>query len=273
MSAVRPLLIDSHCHPHFPQLAAVRDSLAAEMKANGIGGALAVATSLAEADAVMALTKLHRGVFYAACGVHPLTDKTADDDESAIIRYCDNDNVVAIGETGLDFFRGRESEQMQRRRFAAHISAARKLNKPLIIHTRDSLPETLDMLAAENAKDCGGVLHCYGGDAEGIKKAAAINFIVSFTGIVSFRNASNVRDAARAAPADGYMIETDSPYLAPMPYRGKVCTPSMVRYVAEAIAAARDESFDKVANDTTKTFNRLFLSSNKSKPVKAAMTE
>lgn len=260
MPADKPLLIDSHCHPHFPQLEGSRDSLAAEMKANGVSHALAVATSLAEADVVMALTASNANVFYAACGVHPLADVDADDDESAIMQYCDNDKVIAVGETGLDFFRGKDNEAMQRRRFAAHISAARKLNKPLIIHTRDSLPETLDMLAAENAKDCGGVLHCYGGDAEGIKKAAAINFIVSFTGIVSFKNAANVREAAKAAPSDGYMIETDSPYLAPVPYRGKVCTPAMVRYVAEAIATARGETFDKVAEDTTTTFTRLFLS-------------
>ncbi|MGI9337862.1 MAG: TatD family hydrolase [Gammaproteobacteria bacterium] len=260
MPAAKHLLIDSHCHPHFPQLAGLGDSLVAEMTENGVSGALAVATSLADAVAVKDLTKAHPDVFYAACGVHPLTDESADDDEAAIIKCCDDDNVVAIGETGLDFFRGRESEKMQRRRFAAHIAAARKLNKPLIIHTRDSLPETLDMLAAEKAQDCGGVLHCYGGDAEGIGKAANINFVVSFTGIVSFKNAAEVRAAVKAAPADGYMVETDAPYLAPAPHRGKVCTPAMVRHVAKVIAAIRHETYNEVVKQTTETFTRLFLS-------------
>lgn len=260
MPAGKPLLIDSHCHPHFPQLADLGgDALAAEMAANGVGGALAVATSLAEAAQVKGLANAHPGVFYAACGVHPLAGEDAEDDESAIMQCCDDNNVVAVGETGLDFFRGRESEKMQRRRFAAHIAVARKLGKPLIIHTRDSLPETLDMLRAERADECGGVLHCYGGDAAGIARAARQNFIVSFTGIITFKNAAEVRAAAKAAPADGYMIETDSPYLAPVPHRGKVCTPAMVRYVARFVAGARHESYNQVASQTTQTFNRLFL--------------
>ena len=260
MSAVKHSLVDSHCHPHFPQLADLRDSLAAQMAQNGVSGALAVATDLQQGTEVKQLAADYPGVFYAACGVHPLSDSTCEDSEESIIKCCSDKNVVAVGETGLDFFRGRDSEHKQRRRFAAHISAARKLNKPLIIHTRNSLPETLDMLAAENARDCGGVLHCYTGDAEGINIAAAINFIVSFTGIVSFGNAADMRAAAKAAPPDGYMVETDSPYLAPVPHRGKVCTPAMVRYVANAVATARNTTFAEVASQTTKTFNSRFLS-------------
>lgn len=259
MPAAEHSLIDSHCHPHFPQLAGREESMLAEMAQNGVTGALAVATNLSEAAKVKAMAKANPQTIYAACGVHPLGEECEQDDEDAVIKCCTDDCVVAVGETGLDFFRGKDSEKMQRARFAAQISAARKLNKPLIIHTRDSLPETLDMLKAENARDAGGVLHCYTGDNDGIRKANDINFIVSFTGIVSFRNAGTMRDSARFVSADGYMVETDAPYLAPTPHRGKVCTPAMVKHVAEAVAQARNQTYQEVATQTTKTFTRLFL--------------
>ena len=144
------------------------------------------------------------------------------------------------------------------RRFAAHIAAARRLQKPLIIHTRDSMAATLDMLKAENAKEVGGVLHCYTGDTDGVRAALDINFIVSFTGIISFKKSDNMREVAKLVPADGYMVETDAPYLAPVPQRGKTNTPAYVRHVAEALAVARKTSLEQIAHETTQTFNRLF---------------
>ncbi len=251
-------LIDSHCHPHFPQLQGRAELLIAEMETNAVAAALAVATTAAEATTVTALAAAHPGKFYAACGVHPLSAESEEDGEDAIAKNCANKNVIAVGETGLDFFRGRETETMQRNRFAAHIAAARKLQKPLIIHTRESLPQTMDMLAAENARDVGGVLHCYTGDAKQMREAQKINFIVSFTGILTFKNSAAMQETLRAAPPDGYMVETDAPYLAPVPHRGKICTPAMVRNVAEAAAQIRNEPLKKIAANTTKTFHRLF---------------
>ena len=253
-------LIDSHCHPHFPQLetAGGIDAVRAQMESAGIKAALAVATGAAEWQTVTALAQNHRGIFYAACGVHPLNDKDEADNETDIFAACESSDVSAVGETGLDFFRGQDSEVMQRRRFAAHIAAARRLQKPLIIHTRDSQKAVLDMLRAENARDVGGVLHCFTGNIEDMRVAAEINFVVSFSGIVTFPKSAAMREVAAAAPADGYMVETDAPYLSPAPHRGKINTPAYVRYVAEAVAAARGQSFAQTAKETTATFRRLF---------------
>ena len=252
-------LIDSHCHPHFlplgDNIAAVRD----DMAKNQVGKALAVATNGGEWTTVRQLARDNPGVFYAACGVHPLSDDAEHDDEQTLYNACAAPEVLAVGETGLDFFRGKESASAQRRRFAAHIAAARRLHKPLIIHTRDSQAAVLDMLRAEHAKDVGGVLHCFTGSPKDAKAALDINFVVSFSGIITFKKSDDLRAIAAAMPPDGYMIETDAPYLAPVPHRGKTNTPGYVRYVAESIAAARRQSLAQTATDTAATFKRLFL--------------
>ncbi len=252
------MLVDSHCHPHFPPLGEDPAAVVADMSAMGVQAALAVATSAKEAPAILALTEKYPNRFFAACGIHPLSDDDKNDDEETIMRLCAAQKVLAVGETGLDFFRGGGNETAQRRRFAAHIAAARRLQKPLIIHTRDSMAATLDMLKAENAKEVGGVLHCYTGDTDGVRAALDINFIVSFTGIISFKKSDNMREVAKLVPADGYMVETDAPYLAPVPQRGKTNTPAYVRHVAEALAVARKTSLEQIAHETTQTFNRLF---------------
>lgn len=250
--------IDSHCHPHFPPLGENPEATRAAMRENGVSSALAVATGGAEWEKVKTLARENPGVWHAACGVHPLAEADEADDERVLIRACEDAAVLAVGETGLDFFRGKDSEKAQRRRFAAHIAAARRLRKPLIIHTRDSLDETLDMLRAENARDAGGVLHCFTGGEKELKAALDLNFVASFSGILTFKKSDAMRATAAAAPADGYMAETDAPYLSPVPHRGKTNTPGYVRFVGEALAAARGISAAQAAAETSATFMRVF---------------
>lgn len=250
------VLIDSHCHPHFPPLGADPAAVVAEMDAQQVAAALAVATTQQEWTTVCQLAAHYPARFFAALGIHPTTDEPLDED--ALHTAAQNPAVLAIGETGLDFYRNTVDEAQQRRQFAAHIRVARAVKKPLIIHTRDSLDAVLDVLQKENAQDIGGVLHCWTGDAQGVAAAVAINFCVSFTGIVSFKNAEVLRAVVRTTPADAYMVETDAPYLAPVPQRGKTNTPGYVRYVAQAVAAARNTTTAQVAAETTATFHRLF---------------
>ena len=254
-SPAAPPLIDSHCHPHFPQLGDIA-AVADEMRDAGVVSALAVATNRAEIPVVSELARQHPGVFHAALGLHPLSEESADADE--IAQWCAQDHVLAVGETGLDFFRGRDSESQQRQLFAAHIAAAKKVGKPLIIHTRDSADAALEMLREEGADQVGGVLHCFTGDIRQAQMGLDINFIVSFSGVLTFKNAENVRLTARWAPSDSYMVETDAPYLAPVPHRGKVNRPAYVRETARALALVRECDESTVARETTATFNRLF---------------
>ena len=252
-------LIDSHCHPHFPPLGENIAAVRAEMAKNQVAAALVVATCGSEWARIKLLAEEHPGVFYAALGVHPLSGEEGEKaDEQILAKACGSPEVLAVGETGLDFFRGRESETAQRRRFAAHIAAACRLQKPLIIHSRDSLPSVLDMLRAENARDTGGVLHCFTGELADAHAARDINFIVSFSGVITFKKSAALRETAAALPSGGYLVETDSPYLSPEPHRGKTNTPGNVRYVAEAVAAARGQSVAETAAETSAAFARLF---------------
>ena len=258
MTTAEYSLTDSHCHPHFPPLGEDIAAVCHDMRNNNVGRALAVATRGAEWMKVKALAQEHKGIFFAACGVHPLSPEDEVDDENALTTVCDAEEVLAVGETGLDFFRGKDTETMQRQRFAAHIAVARKLKKPLIIHTRDSLSETLDMLRAENARDAGGVLHCFTGTLDDVSAALDINFVVSFSGIVTFKRSEDMRAIAAAVPSDSYMVETDAPYLAPTPHRGKTNTPGYVHHVAEVVAAARSQTLAQTAAETNAVFDRLF---------------
>ncbi len=258
MTTAEYSLTDSHCHPHFPPLGEDIAAVCDDMRKNNVGRALAVATCGAEWTTVQNLAREHKDMFFAACGVHPLSSEDETDDESALINACDLEEVLAVGETGLDFFRGKDTETMQRQRFAAHIAVARRLKKPLIIHTRDSLKEVMDMLRAENARDAGGVLHCFTGESKDVSAALDINFVVSFSGIVTFKKSEDMRAIAAKVPSDGYMIETDAPYLAPTPYRGKTNTPGYVRHVAEVVSAARRQTPAQTAAETNAVFDRLF---------------
>ena len=251
-------LVDSHCHLHFAPLAADIEGEMAAMAAANVDAALVVATTAAEVETVVALARRWPALF-AAVGIHPLKESgEAEADAAQIARWAADPKAVAIGETGLDFSRGRGDEAEQKNRFLAHIEAAKIVAKPLVIHTRESLAETLDILRAENAGAIGGVLHCFGGDWEDARRALDLGFHISFTGIVSFKNGERMRAVAARVPADRYMVETDAPYLAPVPHRGKPCRPAWTREVAQATAAARGETIEKVARDTTRNFCELF---------------
>jgi TatD DNase family protein len=195
---------------------------------------------------------------YASAGVHPNERDTRDPEVAELAALAAQDKVVAIGETGLDYFHGRGDLEWQRERFRRHIRAARESGKPLIIHTRDAREDTLRIMAEEGAGEAGGVMHCFTEDWPTAERALEMGFYVSFSGIVTFRNAGPLREVARQVPLSRLLVETDSPYLAPVPFRGKGNQPAYVRYVAEQIATLRGLPLEEVARITTENFFRLF---------------
>lgn len=248
-------LIDSHAHPHFPPLAS--EEVVRGMDEHGVALALAVATCADEVPRVMNLIDRYRGRFLAAVGVHPCTDESITMNQ--LKAWCDVPGVVAVGETGLDYFHDKVAVATQKERFATHIEVARALAKPLVIHMRDSFTDVIAQLHGSGGAGEGqGVMHCFTGDCEQAKMALDLGFYISFSGIVSFKKSSLLREVAAYVPADRYLVETDSPYLAPVPHRGKVNEPGFVRYVAEAVAVARGVPFAQVVSETTNNFNRLF---------------
>ena len=248
-------LVDSHCHPHFPQFSGNIAAVRAGMREHNVAAALAIATTSAEFSTVKQLAADYPSEFYAACGIHP--NNSEDISAEALQAACADETVIAVGETGLDYHHEGDRDS-QRHRFVLHIEAARALGKPLIIHTRNSLDDTLAVLAGCDVGEIGGVFHCYAGDVDGARRILDLGFCLSFTGIVSFKNAAAVRAAAAYVPSDRYMVETDAPYLAPVPHRGKCNTPGYVRYVAQAMAAARNSDEAQVARESSATFVRLF---------------
>jgi TatD DNase family protein len=195
---------------------------------------------------------------YAAVGVHPDTREGAEADVDTLVRLADDPKVVAIGETGLDYYRLDGDLEWQRQRFRVHIEAARRCRKPLIIHTRAAKQDTLRIIDEERAGEIGGVFHCFTEDRETAWKAIESGFHVSFSGIVTFKNASDLKQVAAELPLDRILVETDAPYLAPVPFRGKLNEPAYVRHVAAAIAEARGMSIEALAQATTANFCRLF---------------
>jgi TatD DNase family protein len=190
--------------------------------------------------------------------VHPDGTDVLEPDVNQLAELGQHDRVVAIGETGLDYFRVEGDVEWQRERFRTHIRAARELNKPLIVHTRAAREDTLKIMAEERAADAGGVLHCFTEDWEMAMSAMDMNFYVSFSGIVTFKNAQDLKGVARQMPIERILVETDSPYLAPVPKRGKTNQPAYVRYVAEYIAGLREQSLEEFAAATTDNFYKLF---------------
>lgn len=191
-------------------------------------------------------------------GVHPNARGGHDPGTDEIVRLARDSKVVGIGETGLDYFRSEGDLEWQRTRFRNHIHAARQVGKPLIVHSRDAKEDTLRVLREEDAGEIGGVIHCFTEDWDMAVRAMELNFYISFSGIVTFKNAQSIQEVARRIPEDRYLIETDSPYLAPVPCRGKTNYPFYVRYVAERVAELRGESVSKVAETSAENFYRLF---------------
>ena len=194
----------------------------------------------------------------ASAGVHPNSDREIELSEDILLELAEDPSVVAVGETGLDYFRSQGDLDWQRQRFRTHVRAARQINKPLIIHNRESGADVIKILTEEGADAVGGVMHCYTDNLETARQAIDLNFYISFSGIVTFRNAQALQDVARQVPLDRMLVETDSPYLAPVPWRGKQNQPAYVRHVAEKIAGLHDIDVTEVISSTTGNFNSLF---------------
>lgn len=252
------MYIDSHCHLNFPGLREQLDALLHNMEANQVSHALCVSVELTSFPEVLALAEQHENL-YASVGVHPDYELDAEPEQSEIVRLAQHPKVVAIGETGLDYYRLTGDLDWQRERFRTHIRAARECGKPLIIHTRSAAADTLRIMEEERAGEVGGVMHCFTENLEVARAAIALDFHISFSGILTFKNAASIKEVAQAITLDRILIETDAPYLAPAPHRGKTNQPAFVRHVAEEIARLRGISPDEVGETTSHNFRRLFL--------------
>lgn len=251
------MFIDSHCHLDFPDLASNLDELLLNMQENNVKNALCVSVKLEDFPRVLALAEAHDNL-YASVGVHPDYENIEEPQAEALAKLAEHKKVIAIGETGLDYFRLTGDLEWQRERFRQHIRASRQSNKPLIIHTRSAAEDTLRIMAEEGADQVGGVMHCFTESWDVAQKAIEMNFYISFSGIVTFKNAVALKDVAQKIQLDRMLIETDSPYLAPVPHRGKMNQPAYVRHVAEEIAKLRGISVEEVAIATSHNFFNLF---------------
>ncbi len=251
------MFADSHCHLNFPELVANLDGALELMRQNEVGLALCVGVNLEDFPQVLALAEQHDNL-YASVGVHPDYEGVEDPDVARLVVLAAHPRVVAIGETGLDYFRLTGDLEWQRERFRTHIRAAREIRKPLIIHTREAAADTLRLMAEERAHEVGGVLHCFTETQAVAQSALDMGFHISFSGIVTFKNAVALKDVAKSVPLDRMLIETDAPYLAPMPHRGKRNQPAYVRHVAEEIARLRGVPLAEIEEATTQNFRRLF---------------
>jgi len=252
------MLVDSHCHLDFPELNADLPGVLSRMRDNGVTHALTISTTLETFPAVHAVAQAHPNVWCSA-GVHP--DERRDGREVALdelVSMGSGERVVAIGETGLDYYRVEGDTEWQRERFRTHIRAARRLAKPLVIHTRAASGDTLRLMREENAGEVGGVMHCFTESWEVAQGAMDLGFHISFSGIVTFKNAHTVREVAGQVPLERMLVETDSPYLAPVPHRGRMNQPGFVRHVAEEIARLRGTDLETIAARTSENFFALF---------------
>jgi TatD DNase family protein len=251
------VFVDSHCHINFPELGSRISEVLESMAENRVTHALCIGVNLPELPGVLQLAADHPNI-YASVGVHPDYEDTPEPSIDTLTELSRRDKVVAIGETGLDYFRVSGDLEWQRTRFRTHIRAARECGKPLVIHTRSAAADTLAIMREERAGEAGGVMHCFTESWEVARGALDLGFHISFSGIVTFKNAQEIKDVARRVPLERMLIETDSPYLAPVPFRGKQNEPAYVRYVAEEIARLRDISVEEVAAATSTNFFRLF---------------
>jgi len=252
-----PLLADSHCHLDFADFNGKEDDYLAAMAANGVGWALIAGVTLERFPAVLALAERYPNL-YAAVGVHPDTQDGQEPDVDTLVRLANHQKVVAIGETGLDYYRLEGDLEWQRERLRVHVRAARKVGKPLIIHTREAAADTLRVLEEEGAEEVGGVFHCFTENREVAEAALRIGFHISFSGIVTFKNALQIKEVAAFVPLERTLVETDSPYLAPVPFRGKLNHPALVKHVAEEVARLKNIDVGSLCSATTENFFRLF---------------
>ncbi|NMF88221.1 TatD family hydrolase [Aromatoleum petrolei] len=251
------MFVDSHCHLDFPDLAEREEAILAAMAANRVGHALCVSVKMEDFPRVLALAERHPNLF-ASVGVHPDNDGVEEPDAARLLALAEHPKVVAIGETGLDYYWQKDAPEWQRERFRTHIRAARQCGKPLIVHTRSAADDTLRLMREEGAGEAGGVMHCFTESRDVAEAALDFGFYISFSGIVTFKNARELKAVAQYVPLDRLLIETDAPYLAPVPHRGKTNEPAWVIHVAEEIARLRNEPLERIESATTENFFRLF---------------
>lgn len=251
------MFIDSHCHLDFPDLAGRLPEILGRMQDNAVTHAVCIGVNLEDFPKVLSIAEQAPNL-YATVGVHPEYTDVQSPTVDQLVKLATHPKVIAIGETGLDYYWHKDRPEWQRSRFRDHIQAARQAGKPLVVHTRDASADTLRILAEEGAATVGGVMHCFTEDWAVAEQALALGFYLSFSGIVTFKNATTIKDVATRAPLDRILIETDAPYLAPVPYRGKTNEPAFVRHVAEEIARLRDVTVEVIAQATTDNFFRLF---------------
>ncbi len=250
-------IVDSHCHINFEALADDIPGVIATAADNEVMSMLCVSVNMEDYPQVLALAEAHPNI-YASVGVHPNVTEGEEPDVEKLVTLAQNDRVVAIGETGLDYFRSEGDLGWQHERFHRHIEAARQTDKPLIIHTREAARDTMQTLKEHRADEPGGVIHCFTEDWEIAKQALDLGFYISFSGILTFKSAKAIQDAAKKVPLDRILVETDSPYLAPVPFRGKTNQPAYTRHVAEFLAELRGVTLEEIAATTTANFHRLF---------------
>ena len=255
------MFVDSHCHLSFEGLIERVDAVLAEMAEARVERALCICTTIEEFPVVRELAQTHSNL-WATVGVHPDSEGVHEPSVEELVERASHPRVLAIGETGLDYYRlaGRSIEDMawQRERFRRHVRAARIAGKPLVVHTRDAAHDTLAILEEEGAGEVGGVFHCFTETDAVARAALELGFHISFSGILSFKNAQALRDVAAWVPLERCLIETDSPYLAPVPRRGKVNQPAYVVHVAEALARVKNLGVEEIARATSANFDRLF---------------
>ncbi len=251
------MFVDSHCHVNFPALAAQMPEILERMQTNQVSHALCVSVNLPDWPGLISLVE-QQPRLWASVGVHPDYEDTIEPTVDDLVSRSLHPKVVAIGETGLDYFRLQGDLQWQRDRFRRHIQASRQSGLPLIIHTRSSPEDTIKIMQEEGAAEFGGVMHCFTESWEVAQAAMEMNFYISFSGIVTFKNAVALQDVARRIQLDRILIETDSPYLAPVPHRGKLNDPSKVIHVAEKIAELRGVPLKEIELASTDNFFSLF---------------
>lgn len=251
------MLVDSHCHLNFPEFRNNMPALRAAMQSEGVGHALCISVTLPDFPQVLAVAEAYDN-FFASVGVHPDYEDEPEYSDEHLLELASHPKVVAIGETGLDYFRLQGDLEWQRERFRRHIRVAKQAQKPLVIHTRNAAEDTLRIMREEHAEEVGGVMHCFTESLEVAEAAIELGFYISFSGILTFKNALAIKEVAKALPLERILVETDSPYLAPVPYRGKTNQPAYVRYVAEELANLRGISYQEVEEATTANFFRLF---------------
>ncbi len=254
------MFIDSHCHLDRIDLAPYNDDFDCFMqqaKTSRIDAMLCIAIDLESYPAMCELVKDYPEI-YLSVGVHPNVHEGKEPSAEELIALADDPKVIAIGETGLDYFRSEGDLDWQHQRFKNHIAAAKATDKPLIIHTREAGHDSLDVLAQQGADQVGGIIHCFTEDWAYAEKALELGFYISFSGIVTFKNAQAIKEVAKKVPADRFLIETDSPYLAPVPFRGKPNYPLYVSHVAEHIAELRGTDVETIASQSTENFKQLF---------------